>query len=330
VFQVADTITSGDRGARLRVLGPTFSGSVSSLRSELEDYACDHDMRMRHHGFEVVTGSATDVKSAPLAERARALQQLRLLSSQYPAIRARFDGERRAELDAAMRRASDIQDELGRELAPTAGCGPGGTNGRSQALLHEVAETLARVLASRWDGAVSNDKLTATTAKLRKLHADHPRELPTAELYQRADDDELQVWLRLAEELVAAQSTVFFHEVLDRLRRLLTSATVTMVLLLVGLSSYPFERQPMLLFVIQSSVVAMVVGTIWVMAGMENSEVLARIRKLDAGKVTWNRAFIIRIALFGLLPMLSVVATQLPAVGSAVFSWLPALFGLMQ
>ena len=86
----------------------------------------------------------------------------------------------------------------------------------------------------------------------------------------------------------------------------------------------------MLLFLTQGLVVAMMVSTIALLTGMENSEVLARIRKLEAGKVTWNRSFIARIALYGLLPILSVVATQLPSVGSALFGWLPALFGLLQ
>jgi hypothetical protein len=64
---------------------------------------------------------------------------------------------------------------------------------------------------------------------------------------------------------------------------------------------------------------------------MEKSEVLGRIRKSEAaGKVTWNRSFIVRIAMYGILPIVSVVATQLPSVASALFGWLPALLGVMQ
>ncbi|HET7501890.1 MAG TPA: hypothetical protein VFK02_12825, partial [Kofleriaceae bacterium] len=74
-----------------------------------------------------------------------------------------------------------------------------------------------------------------------------------------------------------------------------------------------------------------VVVTVAMLSTMEKSEVLGRIRKIEgAGNVTWNRAFIVRIAIYGILPIASVVATRLPSVASALFGWVPALAGVMQ
>lgn len=86
----------------------------------------------------------------------------------------------------------------------------------------------------------------------------------------------------------------------------------------------------MLLAIMQAFVAAMAIGTIATLASMENSEVLARIRKLEIGKVIWTRSFITKILLYGLLPALSVAATLFPSVGSTLSGWLPGFLKLLQ
>jgi hypothetical protein len=58
---VADTFEIEAATRPLRILGPTFSGSVSSLRDALDRYPCKHTMR--HTGFHVVTGEATNARN---------------------------------------------------------------------------------------------------------------------------------------------------------------------------------------------------------------------------------------------------------------------------
>jgi hypothetical protein len=274
--------------------------------------------------------SAILVQPPPVVEMERAVQQLRLLSSQVRSTRLHIDEELRTKLHGALSAASTIEDALKTELDPAAHpVRPDEAACTAQQMLHDVAATLARVVASQWERPASREELAATSAALRKLAPDY--DLPTTELYRRAGDDETRVWLRLAEEFVATQSATFFHEVLHTLRRLLTTATVAVLLLLAGVSSYPFERRPMLLFIMQGVVVMMVIGTVAILSSMEKSEVLGRICKIDGtGKVTWNRSFIVRIAIYGILPIVSVVATQLPSVAGALFGWVPALLGVMQ
>lgn len=272
------------------------------------------------------------VKPRPIAEMQRALHQLRLLSSQVRTVRLELADDLRGELDRALSAEPMIGEALRHELEADARPDRGGEPASvAQQLLNHVAATLARVITSQWERPASRDELAATSDRLGKLAPDPGNDLPTAELYRRAADDETRIWLRLAEDFVATQSTTFFHEVLDTLRRLLTTATATSLLLLAAVSSYPFERRPMLLFMMQGLVVVMVIGSVAILSGMEQSEVLRRIRKIEAaGKATWNRSFIVKIAIYGILPIVSVVATQLPSVGSALFGWLPALLGVMQ
>jgi hypothetical protein len=47
---------------------------------------------------------------------------------------------------------------------------------------------------------------------------------------------------------------------------------------------------------------------------MDRDEILSRVARTQAGKITWDLSFILRIVVFGLLPILSVVATRIPEV----------------
>ncbi|HET7499853.1 MAG TPA: hypothetical protein VFK02_02590, partial [Kofleriaceae bacterium] len=235
----------------------------------LRDYLRRHANLPCVEAFSRLPGRAAQkmsvilVQPPPPVEMARALQQLRLLSSQVHTAKLKIDDELRIALYGALSAASTIEEALVRELDPHVDPPRGDEPARTaRQLLHDVAATLAQVVASQWERPASRGALAATRPRLRKLAADHGRDQPTAELYRRAADNETQIWLRLAEEFVATQSTTFFHDVLHTLRQLLTTATVTALLLLAGASSYPFERRPMLLFMMQGLVVGMVVITV--------------------------------------------------------------------
>lgn len=310
-----------------------FVRGCRSLRSYLRRHANLPmvDAFSRLPGRAAQKMSVILLRPPQLADTARALQQLRLLRSQCPSTRLHLDDELRADLDRAMSRVPEIENTLRRELEAADGHPAArGPHSKTHEQLHDVAVTLVRVLASQWRRAASDSEPTAVTDSLQRLGSDDARDVPTAELYARAGADKTWVWLRLAEDFVAARSAVFVHDVLDRLRRLLTAATSAALLMLVGLAAYPFERRTMLLAMAQGLVVAMVISTMVLIVGMERSEVLARMRKLDVGKVTWNRSLVAKISIYGLLPVLSVVATVIPSVGKALFGWVPAFYKLLQ
>ncbi len=144
----------------------------------------------------------------------------------------------------------------------------------------------------------------------------------TAEVYQHLVPDSLHLWLRLAEDFLAIQVVSYINRLFPHLRNGLLNVTVGFVLLLLALISYPF--QPQRYMVLLSTMLLVVTGptTLYVLAQMNRDEVLSRIAKSQPGKLTWDRAFISQVVIYGVLPLLSLIATQFPEVRGAAFSWI--------
>lgn len=58
---------------------------------------------------------------------------------------------------------------------------------------------------------------------------------------------------------------------------------------------------------------------------MNRNDVLSRVAKSEPGKVTFDRHFLSRVVVYGLLPLLSLLASQFPEVRGVAFSWLEAI-----
>ena len=144
----------------------------------------------------------------------------------------------------------------------------------------------------------------------------------TAEVYQRLLPDTLHLWLRLAEDFLAIQVVTYINRLFPHLRNGLLNVTIGFVLLLLALIVYPFQPQRYLVLLSTVLLVMTVPTTMYVLAQMNRDEVLSRIAKSQPGKLTWDRAFISQIVIYGVLPLLSLIATQFPEVRGAAFSWL--------
>jgi hypothetical protein len=55
---------------------------------------------------------------------------------------------------------------------------------------------------------------------------------------------------------------------------------------------------------------------------MEKDEVLSRIASTTPGRITWNRETIVRVIVYGLVPLLTLFAAQFPELGAQVLDWL--------
>jgi len=144
----------------------------------------------------------------------------------------------------------------------------------------------------------------------------------TAEAVERLVPDSLHLWLRLAEDFLAIQVVSYINRLFPHLRMGLLNVTLGFVLLLLALITYPFQPQRYL--VLLSTVLLVVTGptTMYVLTQMNRDEVLSRIAKSQPGKLTWDRAFISQVVIYGVLPLLSLIATQFPEVRGAAFSWI--------
>jgi hypothetical protein len=60
---------------------------------------------------------------------------------------------------------------------------------------------------------------------------------------------------------------------------------------------------------------------------MERSKVLSLLCGSVPGRVTWNREFVMRILIYGLVPIVTLLSAQFPEVIRQVLSWLRVVQG---
>ncbi|HLZ11320.1 MAG TPA: hypothetical protein VKP58_01920 [Candidatus Acidoferrum sp.] len=143
----------------------------------------------------------------------------------------------------------------------------------------------------------------------------------------RKEKDSPSLVTLLAEEYVSLVYVNFLVSALLRMRTLVYSAVGMYVLLLLSITVYPFEPHPALQAI---SVVALVVlgfAVGYVYSQMHRDAILSRLTETSAGELGWD--FWIKFVSAGAIPVLSLLASQFPAINNVLFSWLePALQAL--
>ncbi len=141
------------------------------------------------------------------------------------------------------------------------------------------------------------------------------------------DDTESPCDVRPAERFVCFVYLNFILTVLLRLRLFALSAAGMYVLLVLSLTSYPFEPRlgiRSFLILLLLAILAVVAG---VYAQVHRDPTLSRITNTNAGEL--GSDFWLRIASFSALPVLGLLASQFPEIGRFLFAWLqPALDAL--
>jgi hypothetical protein len=191
-----------------------------------------------------------------------------------------------------------------------------------EAQLVHASRILTQILKRFWRARPLPGSLVAGRPGEAQLSVRPGPEQNTAEVYQRLLPDTLHLWLRLAEDFLAIQVVTYINRLFPHLRNGLLNVTIGFVLLLLALIVYPFQPQRYLVLLSTVLLVMTVPTTMYVLAQMNRDEVLSRIAKSQPGKLTWDRAFISQIVIYGVLPLLSLIATQFPEVRGAAFSWI--------
>jgi hypothetical protein len=63
----------------------------------------------------------------------------------------------------------------------------------------------------------------------------------------------------------------------------------------------------------------------WVVAALSRNPVLAQLAQSDAAPGAWDRTFVRNVLTYSLLPLLTLVASQVPILGSTLFAWVEPL-----
>ena len=66
-----------------------------------------------------------------------------------------------------------------------------------------------------------------------------------------------------------------------------------------------------------------------VLVQMNRNEVLSRIAHTEPGQITWNGPFILNLFTFAVIPLVTLLSSEIPALRTAIFSWLQPLLGAL-
>jgi hypothetical protein len=163
---------------------------------------------------------------------------------------------------------------------------------------------LGNALLSAWRSAGS----------VADFDTSEPREVPGVLALNSAG-------MRRAEEYLAVEVFAYVQTILLNLRRLAFFLLLTLVLTVLGLSSYPFQPQSVVKGVFIVLTLVTVVAMFIVMTRMSRNVVLSRMNGSDPGKVSWDTSFVLNLVVFGALPLLALLSSEFPSVRSALFSW---------
>jgi hypothetical protein len=128
----------------------------------------------------------------------------------------------------------------------------------------------------------------------------------------------------LKEEFVAYRYLVYMRYVFRQLSNLLGFVVAAFILSIISLQSYPFQGHRWIVF---SSFYVFAALGVWiaiVFAQIDRDAVLSRLT--DTNRNELGKTFFFRLAQYGALPLITVLATQFPWVNRLFFSWVrPAL-----
>lgn len=138
-------------------------------------------------------------------------------------------------------------------------------------------------------------------------------------------NEERRSVIRHCEEFLAVQFAFVLRDVVARTVAALFTAMLCLTLLTASHLLYSFNGRSALLTVDLLAVAAASLTSIWILVGMERDTVLSRLRDTTPGKVDFNWSFLRRVTVYGVLPLLAVIASLFPEIGSSLFGWLEPL-----
>ncbi len=134
-------------------------------------------------------------------------------------------------------------------------------------------------------------------------------------------------WVKDAELYLVSRLTAFLTLVLEHFQSLALFVTTSMILLLMAITSYPFQPRELLLMFGWILIVVIVALTLLIFTQMSRDKVLSELSGTTPDKLSWDGSLFFKLALHGLLPILALLGAQFPDVFRQWFSWLSALQG---
>jgi hypothetical protein len=135
-----------------------------------------------------------------------------------------------------------------------------------------------------------------------------------------------RLWMRAAEEWLAAQIVDYIGCVLRYIRRLTLLVGCVLVIAVALVSSFPFYPQSYFQSVVLATLVGTTLALVLILTSVNRNEVLSRIVGSRPGHVSFDRSLLGNLAVPGLLLALAILGSIFPGIHDVVASWIsPAL-----
>jgi hypothetical protein len=213
----------------------------------------------------------------------------------------------------------------------------------------EAYETLCLEVKRRRRGAVADDEATQDLrGRLRRLLRSWDRqgndcqrhfsawlailewidERPPAKPAADSPEGEARNQPKLVDrtrDFFVAQTGFFTREALAQLGQLMAFVTAGLLLLFLAVSTYPFEPRRVLAFYTGSLLLLGVAQAAVILVQMERDDMVSRVTGGDPNRFQWHRSLLGRLGLFVGLPLVSVLASQVPELRRLVLQGLEPL-----
>ena len=113
------------------------------------------------------------------------------------------------------------------------------------------------------------------------------------------------------------------RDAIARLGDNLMFITGGMLLVFCSHTLFPFQARQQLEMLSWAYIGLTFTAILTVLVQMKQNEIIGRMASGTSGaRSTWDAEFVLKIAIFGLLPLLALFTTQFPDVGSVILRWL--------
>ena len=124
------------------------------------------------------------------------------------------------------------------------------------------------------------------------------------------------------EEFAVLPIVFMGRSVLARMWDNVLFTTGAILLLLTANVAYPFQWRHGIDAVLWVDIAVTVGAVLFVVVRMEHDELLSNIRSTTPGRIEWNRDFMAKLAVYGLVPLVGLFATQFPNIGQTIAQWI--------
>ncbi len=256
---------------------------------------------------------------------------LGLLRSQYGKVRLRLtqvlgrSSEALKSLDGAMKfDAASVFEVEAKDNASTKAVQEAVTENE----LTHASGTCLVVLSHFWSSLAVQDAYGESISKESKpdekeaTENGYPVEDPRV-------DDKFRRWLQVAEDLVAVEVVSYVSQFFVHLRNVVTFLTLGPLVMLLAITSYPFQPQRLLIMYMWLIILSVVAGVIVVLVQMNRDEFVSRISRTTPNAFSLDRPFVASLVKY-VAPLVAVVVAQFSDVSDLIYLYVEPIIRVLK